>query len=237
MTIYDPETDGGKMPALIRLAASIAKQLNKVVISLAAEADMLAKSEADAHLQPTAALIRKAANQVEAIASCLFAFAGDRRGSPRLVSVANMLLDLTPLLRRILDPAIDLQLICGPDLPCVYVDVCQLEQTICMLVARARDAMPDAGAVTVTVSRGRQPGRIAFGQDCVQLEIADTGVHIPVEFLPRVFEPVLVRKGYGLWLGVATVYSAVRHMNGRMSVRSAAGQGTCFSILVPSWSP
>ena len=227
MTTYDPDTDGGKMQALTRLAASIAKQLNKVVISLSAEADALAKAQDQTHSRTAVALIRNATNQVDAIATTLFDFAGDRPGCPRPVSIATALLDLTPLLRCIRDPAIDLQLICGPDLPYVYVDVRQLEQIICALAARARDAMPDGGAVTITVSRGCQRDRLAAGHDCVRLEIADTGVHIAAEVLPKIFEPVLVRKGHGLWLGLATVYGAVRQMNSRIGVRSAAGQGTC----------
>jgi signal transduction histidine kinase len=82
-----------------------------------------------------------------------------------------------------------------------------------------------------------QRDRLAAGHDCVRLEIADTGVHIAAEVLPKIFDPVLVCKGHGLWLGLATVYGAVRQMNSRIGVRSAAGQGTCFSILVPSRSP
>jgi two-component system cell cycle sensor histidine kinase/response regulator CckA len=235
MIIYDPETDGAKMQALTRLAASIAKQLNKVVISFAAEADMVAKSQAQ--LQPTETFIRKTAKQVDAIATCLFDFAGNRRGSPRPVSIATALLDLTPLLRSLLDPAIDLQLACGPDLPPIYVDVSLLEQIIGTLVARSRDAMPDGGAVTIMASRSCQRNRPAPGQDWVRFDVADTGVPIAPEILPRVFEPVLLPKGNGLWLGLATVYGAVRQMNGRISVGSAAGRGTQFSISIPSWSP
>jgi two-component system, cell cycle sensor histidine kinase and response regulator CckA len=235
MIVYDPESDAAKMQALTRLAASIAKQLNKVVISFAAEADIMTNSEA--RLQPTEALIRKAANQVDAIASCLFDFAGSHQVSSRPVTVATAMLDLTPVLRSILDPAIDLQLACGPDLPQLYVDVSLLEQVICTLVARARDAMPDGGAVTITVGRSPQPDRRAPGQDWLWLEIADTGVPIAPEELPKVFEPILVTKGHGLWLGLATVYAAVRQMNGRIVVGPTGDQGTRFSLSLPSRSP
>lgn len=234
MDRYDPASDADKMQALTRLAASVADQLHKIALMLAAEAEMLAGSDAQERLATIAPLVRRTARRVEDITRGLLEFSGVSQTTPQVIAIPSALLNLTPLLQKIIDPAIDLQLTSTSDLPQVCVDVFQFEKVVCTLVSRARDAMPDGGLVAVTASRGNQQDQLAIGGECVRLEVADNGVPIPAHLLPRLFEPVLARKAYGLWLGLATVYGAVNQMNGRIAVTSIPGAGSRFTILLPA---
>jgi len=89
---------------------------------------------------------------------------------------------------------------------------------------------PAGGTVTVTAGRG------AGG---VWVEIADTGVGIPGEHLPRIFErfyrvdPARSRELGGTGLGLAIVKHLVEAHGGRVEARSALGAGTTIRIVLP----
>jgi two-component system phosphate regulon sensor histidine kinase PhoR len=70
----------------------------------------------------------------------------------------------------------------------------------------------------------------------VTLSVADAGPGILPEFLDRVFEPFfrLTPSGDGYGLGLAIAAQAVRAMRGEISVSSSAGEGTVFTVNLPS---
>ena len=69
----------------------------------------------------------------------------------------------------------------------------------------------------------------------VIIAITDTGAGIPEDKLPHIFEPFFTTKqeGYGVGLGLSTVYGIVDHHNGRIDVKSRPGHGTTFTITLP----
>ena len=235
MAIYDPATDSDKMRALVQLAASIADPLANVASSLTAEADMLAKADASQHLPVIAALIKRSARRTTAIVSDLLKFVGQQPARPRVLSVADVLSDLTSLLRRLVGQSVTLTVDCAENIHPIYADPYQIEQIMCNLVARARDAMPDGGAVTIRVANVSYQ-EWADARDYVCIEIADTGLVVPSPQLERIFEPKLVRKTYGLWLGLSTVYGTITQMGGRATAESDPSNGSKFTILLPACS-
>lgn len=91
------------------------------------------------------------------------------------------------------------------------------------LIANAIYAMPDGGKITL---RAQNVGRY------VALEVRDTGVGIPPEKQPKIFDLFFSTKGssgFGLW-------SARRNIlknRGEIKVESKLGQGTTFLLLLP----
>jgi signal transduction histidine kinase len=67
------------------------------------------------------------------------------------------------------------------------------------------------------------------------LSVADQGVGIPPEILPRIFEPFFTTKsvGEGTGLGLSVAYGIVREHRGWIDVQSAAREGSRFSIYLP----
>jgi signal transduction histidine kinase len=66
--------------------------------------------------------------------------------------------------------------------------------------------------------------------------IADTGIGIPAEHLPRIFDPFFSTKGVGkgTGLGLAITRRIVEDHHGIIEVASEVGRGTTFTIHLPA---
>jgi signal transduction histidine kinase len=110
-------------------------------------------------------------------------------------------------------------------LPPIAADGDLLHRAVSNLVLNAMDAMPEAGTITLATSR-RENDRVA-------LEVRDTGSGLTPEECERLFTPYYTTKQHGTGLGLAIVQSIISDHHGTISVRSAARQGTVFTIELP----
>ena len=100
--------------------------------------------------------------------------------------------------------------------------------TVLNLCINARDAMPEGGILTVRTSHETFTGgeeevpEEAPRGTCVSLSLSDTGVGIPPENIPRIFEPFFSTKapGKGSGMGLAMAYGIVKNHGGTLDVRS-----------------
>jgi CheY-like chemotaxis protein len=67
----------------------------------------------------------------------------------------------------------------------------------------------------------------------VQFEAQDDGVGIPPENLQKIFDAFYTTKKHGTGLGLATVLTVVRKHGGQISVNTAVGVGTAFTVYLP----
>jgi signal transduction histidine kinase len=105
----------------------------------------------------------------------------------------------------------------------------ELRQVIANLVGNAIDAMRAGGRLRIRISQNRQ---------LIRLTIADTGMGIPRDVLPTIFEPFVTTKGEtgtGLGLWVTTEILKRNHWGIRVRSCSNPGHsGTIFSIVIPA---
>ena len=113
-----------------------------------------------------------------------------------------------------------------PDLPLVLGNPDELEQVFLNIVLNGVDAMPDGGTLRV-VSSTTDDGRIA-------VSISDTGVGIPPENLPRIFEMFFSTKENGTGLGLSISHNIIERHNGEIAVQSEVGKGTTFTVYLPA---
>lgn len=113
-------------------------------------------------------------------------------------------------------------------LPCVHGDPQHLEQVVVNLVINALEALPDRRRA-VRVATWHEPPQH------VVLEVADEGVGIPRDHLPRLGEPFFTTKAAtgGTGLGIAIARSLVHLHRGRLEYRSAPGRGTRAVVQLP----
>lgn len=117
----------------------------------------------------------------------------------------------------------------APNLLPVRADPGKMKQVFLNLVLNAQDAMPKDGTLTLVTRNTRH-------QEVLVL-IADTGVGIPKEKFPQIFEPFYTTKagGLGAGLGLSVVHGIIRDHQGVISVHSVVGRGTCFTIRLPAY--
>lgn len=117
----------------------------------------------------------------------------------------------------------------GEPTPTVAVDADRIEQALGNLLNNAVTYTPPGGTVSLSASAA---------DGCVVLTVADTGVGIPPEYLPHVFDRFLRIPGHssesGTGLGLAIVKEVVAAHGGEITCESAAGQGTTFRIRLPA---
>ncbi len=110
----------------------------------------------------------------------------------------------------------------------IVADGGQLQQALVALFVNAVEAMSGQEGGELTVTLHGTP-------DDVRIDIQDTGVGIPPEVLPQIFEPFFStkEKESGVGLGLAVVYGIVDRHGGRIEVESQVGQRTVFRLWLP----
>ncbi len=136
--------------------------------------------------------------------------------------------------------AIATELDIAPDLWPTAVDVHQMAQAIKNLLINAREAMPNGGRLHVlaenrTLAIDQVPGVPAGSY--VAIRVADTGMGISDEHVRLVFDPYFTTKSGGTGLGLSVVYSIVHRHDGHIGVQSRPGEGTTFTIYLPTDQP
>lgn len=149
--------------------------------------------------------------------------------------------DLIKMLTETFPKTITFSLKLDRTVPSINADANQLHQALLNLCLNARDAMPNGGTLTITTSTVTS-GEIqrkfpeATAQKYVYISVSDTGIGMEEETKFRIFEPFFTTKelGKGTGLGLAVVYGIVKNHNGHIEVESTVGQGTTFSLYLPT---
>jgi PAS domain S-box-containing protein len=115
------------------------------------------------------------------------------------------------------------------------VDKGQIGQVVQNLVINAVQAMPQGGAIRLSLHNELQPPvRTGLACPAVRITITDTGTGISPENLARIFDPYFTTKATGNGLGLATVYAIVKKHGGHIEVLSALSEGTTFRLWLPA---
>ena len=112
----------------------------------------------------------------------------------------------------------------APDLPEVLMDADRLKQVLLNLLNNALEAMSDGGELSI---------EIEVLHDDILLRVHDTGVGIPADQLPLVFEPFFTSKGQGTGLGLAISYNIISDHGGEIQIESQTDAGTTVLVTLP----
>lgn len=125
----------------------------------------------------------------------------------------------------------------------VYYDVEKLEQVFYNLMSNAIKFIPanSGGAISIKVQKAQVTflEKLPPNVECVHITVRDTGIGIPAELLPRIFdrfyrvESPRVRAQEGTGIGLALAKEMVELHYGQISVSSEEGKGTSFVVILP----
>jgi two-component system cell cycle sensor histidine kinase/response regulator CckA len=231
------------MESVGNLAGGIAHDFNNLLTAISGYCQLLTDQLAP---QPAAVRdlneIRTAVDRATALTHQLLAFSRRQVLAPQVVSLNQIVRNLAPMLRRLIEENVHFGFRLAEDASPVSVDPNQMEQVLVNLAVNARDAMPQGGTVTVETANimlGKEYAQThvdVFPGPHVMLSVSDTGEGIPRDIQSRLFEPFFTtkEKGRGTGLGLATVYGIVKQSGGHIVVDSEAGAGAAFRLYFPA---
>jgi signal transduction histidine kinase len=122
----------------------------------------------------------------------------------------------------------------APDTPAIRTDRTKVNQIMLNLLSNAIKFTPEGGTITLHAAA------VAGG---IELAVADTGVGIPADAVPRLFEEFYqvdgspVREYGGVGLGLSLVKRLTELLGGTVWVESEVDRGSRFTVRLPLVAP
>ena len=226
-----------KMMSLGRLAASVVHEINNPLAGILNYCRLMLRilgrgRVSSDHLEKFTRyldLVEKETDRCSQIVSNLLTFSRKSDTAFKPIDVSDLLQRCILLCQHKLElNQIRLEQSIETGLPDIQGDFNQLQQCIINLVFNGADAMPDGGTLTLSASR-------AETSQTVRLTVSDTGTGIAEQDMPHIFEPFYTTKdeGYGVGLGLSTLYGILQDHQGSVQVESEPGKGTSFTLHLP----
>ncbi len=230
-----------KMEALGQLTAGIAHNFNNMLQAIIGNIGIMQYSASDdqrIHLQETDKAAQRAADMVRQL--LVFSRKGFRQTYRPLV-LEEILGEVAAVCYKTFDRQIEVTLQVRAT-GSVLGDGGALSQVFLNLCLNARDALEETDApkphILIEMDRAQQKSPTAMGAEknylCVR--ISDNGIGMNSETCQRVFDPFFTTKGpgAGTGLGLSTAFATVEQHGGHMHCESTEGQGSTFSVYLPS---
>jgi signal transduction histidine kinase len=186
------------------------------------------------------ALIRKETGRLTEMVEQVLEFAGVQSGRQRYdlqpSSITQVIDDVLASSRQLLpllnEGEFQLETYIAPDLPMVLADAQAIARALHNLL---NNAMKYSGQSRWIGLRADAPS-----EKQVRIVISDRGLGIPQEDLPHIFEPFYrghearAAQIHGNGLGLSLVKNIIEAHGGQITVKSKAGEGSSFIIILPA---
>ena len=219
-----------KLESLGVLARGIAHDFNNLLGSILSQAE-LAEMELAGGSPPDREiyLIKSVAIRAGEMVRELMVYSGQDPVSLDSVDLTALIVEMLELLKISISKRAILKVDLPKDLPAVRANAAQIRQVVMNLITNASEALGDKeGVISVTLAK------VESGlDDCLRLEVNDSGSGMTDSVLSRIFDPFFTTKFAGRGLGLAAVQGIIRSHGGTINVVSSPGQGTRFQILLP----
>jgi len=219
-----------RIEALGLVAGGVAHDFNNMLTVLHGHLDLLRDNESD-ELSRTVSLtvMEQCLRQAGRLTAQLLTFGNSGGSSKQALDVREVVESTLALLKKSIPTHIQLAFRCEDGAHLIHGDRALVEQIVLNLVTNARDAIADAGLISVDIASADDT------KAAVLLRVTDSGAGMAPELMSRMFEPFFTTKGpgKGTGLGLTTVQEAVSRLGGRLHVESRPGAGTTFQIFLP----
>jgi PAS domain S-box-containing protein len=218
-----------KLSSIGLLAAGVAHEVNTPLAGISSYSQMLLQQTAE--IDPKHQLLLKILSQTRRasdIVSNLLNFSRTGNAEFRELDMNKVLEDTLQLLEpQLRNTRIHVTKNYAVGLPPAYGDPSKLQQVFMNMVLNARDAMPVGGELLI---------QTRSVESSVVVDFKDSGIGIAPENIARIYDPFFTTKevGQGTGLGLSLSYGIIQEHGGRILVESRPGEGTHFSIKLPS---
>jgi len=237
-----------KMEAIGTMAGGIAHDFNNILTIITANAELsLENIPADNPARKGIEEISQAANRAKDLVSQILAFS--RKEKKELITIHPQVLikETLKFLRSTTPTTISIVRSISSDCGKILADPTGLHQLTMNLFTNAVHAMNERGEIRVELQEDdldsdafrklplivsspvEKPGKYA------RLSVSDDGIGMDKETLKRIFDPFFTTKeiGKGTGMGLSVVHGIVESHSGFITVKSAPGQGSTFSVYIP----
>ena len=162
--------------------------------------------------------------RMEALVNDLLAFTHENREERQVADLSELVDDCVTMIRVEAEPAhVQIEHASHPPLKCrVVAD--RITQMLLNLMKNGLQSMPDGGLLKIGMEQSGKTARIT---------IADSGIGIPPEDLPHIFEPFWTSKARGTGLGLALCRKVAEEHGGSLRIESTEGAGTIVTVVLP----
>jgi two-component system, cell cycle sensor histidine kinase and response regulator CckA len=230
-----------RMQSLGFITASVIHDFNNLMVPIRCLSELLSKELApESPAAGLAAEVRFAAERAASLVRDVHVLTRTRTSALEPLDLSAVILEMRPLVDRMLGGNIDLELSLEERLGEAVVDRERLENAVLNLIANARDAMSHGGRLTISTANVAFVGGPADDDDAsppgyVALVVEDSGIGMSEEVQARVFDRFYTTKhpGSGSGLGLASVQRFVIEAGGLIALHSEPGRGTTITIHLP----
>jgi PAS domain S-box-containing protein len=233
-----------RMESLGTLAGGVAHDFNNILAAILANVACASFGlEADHPTREFLTEIERASERATDLVRQILTFSRHQESRRQPVELATVVGEALKLLRSTLPPGIELRSMFAADLPHVLAEPTQVHQVVMNLGTNAVHAMaPGPGVLAVRAEPVVLEGTMLAGMvelpagRYARLIVEDTGSGMDETTLERIFDPFFTTKepGKGTGLGLSVVHGIMKSSGGGISVRSAPGKGTSFTLYFPA---
>jgi signal transduction histidine kinase/ActR/RegA family two-component response regulator len=232
-----------KMESIGTLAGGIAHDFNNILSAIIGFSELaMDRTDKDSDIRDDLSEVLNAGNRAKELVKQILAFSRQTDHEPKPVRTDTIIKEVARLIRSTLPSTISIQTSIETSGQ-IMADPTRIHQVLMNLCTNAYHAMHDTGgtlsirltAVSVQPDHTPPVPEMLPG-NYINISIADTGIGIPLEIIPRIFDPYFTTKGQGegTGLGLAVTHGVIKSHNGHIMVESEMGRGTSFHIYFPA---
>jgi two-component system, cell cycle sensor histidine kinase and response regulator CckA len=230
-----------RMDTIGALAGGMAHDLNNALAPILMGIQLISRKIRDEEMRQMLRVMEANTTRGADLVRQVLTFSRGLDGQREPLNIGRLVREMEHIVRQTLPKSIRVAALVPHDLWPVHGNATQVHQVLLNLCVNARDAMPDGGELTLAADNvDLDPSTASSMPDAapghyVMLLVSDTGLGIPSDVLPHIFEPHFTTKdpGKGTGLGLATVARIVRNHAGFITVKSEAAAGTTFEVYLP----
>jgi len=213
-----------ELARLGEMGAVMAHEIRNPLASIKGFAQLMETADNMQQVRAYAGKIVAQSFRMESLVNDLLAFAREDREERQPTDLAALVRECVSLIRMEADPAL-VEVIHTPR-PALNVMAVsgRIDQMLLNLLKNGLQAMPEGGRLRVELENA---------PSLAIVRVRDTGIGIPPENIPRIFEPFWTDKTRGTGLGLALCRKIAQEHGGSLTVESVVGGGTTFTVTLP----
>ncbi len=219
-----------RLAALGRLSAGIAHEIRNPLSSIRGLAQFIAHTfSAEDERRVDLNTIIQEVDRLNNLVIQVLDYARMKRPNLSYFSLTELIREIVELFQKQIDrKKIEFCLHFASSEVFLEADKDQIRQVLMNIIINAIQAIVKEGKIKIETEE-----LVYKGKSTIKLVVEDTGMGIPEQDLPHIFDPFFSTKDQGSGLGLSIVFTLVEGHQGEIKVESKEGRGTKFIIFLP----